>query len=87
MVELDGGLVGCFLRAIVDGHVVKVDISLTILEISRLLSEICDEELAAPRMIVRWSHTRFISIGCDVNVAAEEEDFAAHVNSTVAVCS
>ena len=66
---------------------VKVHISLAVLKISRLLIEICDEELAAPRMIVRWSPTSFISVGCDVDVAAEEEDFATHVDSSVAISS
>ena len=87
MVEFDGRLVSCFLGAIVDGHIVKVDISLAVLKISRLLIEICDEELAAPWMIVRWSLTSFISICCDVDVAAEEENFATHVDASVAVCS
>ena len=85
--ELDGRLISVFLGAIVDGHIVKVDISLAVHEISRLLIEICNEELAAPRMIIIWSPTSFISIGCDVDVAAEEEDFATHVDSSVAVCS
>ena len=87
MVELEGRLFSCFLGATVDGHIVKVDISCAILVISRPLSEFCDEELAAPRIRVSHSHTSFISIGCDVDVAAEEEDFAAHVNASVTVCS
>ena len=87
MVEFDGRIVSCFLGAIVDGHIVKVDIRLAVLIISRLLIEICDEDLAAPWMIVRWTLTSFISIGCDVDVAAEEENFATHVDTCIAVRS
>ena len=86
MVELDGRLVSCFLGAIVHGNIVEINLTLAIREVS-WLNKVRDKNLAAVWSRISRCHAHSISAGSDIDIAVEQEDFATHVNTTIAICS
>lgn len=79
VVELDSREISLLLRAIVNGNIIKSDLTLSIREVS-WLEEISDENLTAIGSWVRWSHTLCISARCYIHIAGQEEHFASHID-------
>jgi len=87
IIELDRRLIGWLLRATPEGDIVHVDLTNVVRFVVNWLLEVSDENLAAVWARLGGKKICIITIwGSDCYIAAEKEDFSAHIHTAIAFC-
>ena len=85
IMELDSSEISLLLRAIEDGNIVQVDLTVAVRKVC-WLKVVGHKDLAAEWARISVGHAVGVSAGGDVYIAAEKEDFSTHIHTVIAIC-